>query len=321
VVSLAVFALLGCLLLAAFCSLMEIGVVSVNRLRLQHLVRRRVPGAATVRYFLEHSDRLLGTTLVGTDLAHVGASVLAAWLGSRLAGAWGAAAAGVVLLAVVLLVCEYIPKAWVQASPATRVLPFAPAMKALAFVLWPAVKAINGAMRLAGLAASEREEAENLLVSREELRFLAEEGVASGVLTAHERKMIHGVFELPGKTVRSIMTPREKMITVRADATTGELLEMARKHDVNRFPVFDERKKAFSGVVFVFDVLRDPDAEGRTVLDYMHEAATVAEDLSVDHLLPRMRVTKQELFLVTDWRLEIVGLVTLEDVVEEIVGV
>ena len=320
-VSLAVFALAGCLALAAFCSLMEIGVVSINRLRLQHLVRRRVPGAKTVRDFLDHSDRLLGTTLLGTDIAHVAASVIAAWLGRRVAGAWGAAAAGVLHLAFVLLFCEYIPKAWVQASPATRVLPFAAGMRSLAFVLWPFVRMLNGAMRLMGLTAGETEEAENLLVSREDLRFLAEEGVASGVLTAHERKMIHGVFELPGKTVMSIMTPLDKMITVRADATAEELLEMARKHDVNRFPVYDEKKKAFTAVVFVFDVLGDPDAAGKKVRDYMHDATKVAGWLSVDHLLPRMRVTKQEMFLVTDWRFEVIGLVTLEDVVGEIVGV
>jgi CBS domain containing-hemolysin-like protein len=321
VVSLAIFALAGFLALAAFCSIMEIGVVSINRLRLQHLVRRRVPGAQTVRDFLLHSDRLLGTTLLGTDIAHVAASVLAAWLGRRAAGAWGAAAAGVLLLAFILLFCEYIPKAWVQASPATRVLPFAAGMRALAFVLWPFVRMLNGAMRLLGMTTGETEEAENLLVSREELRFLAEEGVASGVLTAHERKMIHGVFELPGKTVRSIMTPREKMVSVRADAAADELLEMARAHDVNRFPVYDARRKTFAGVVFVFDVLRDAEAAGKPVRGYLREALKVPATLSVDHLLPRMRVAKQEMALVTDSREEVVGLVTLEDVVEEIVGV
>ena len=132
--------------------------------------------------------------------------------------------------------------------------------------------------------------------------------------------MIHGVFDLTHKTCGTLMTPREKMAFVPADATPDDILALARTREFNRLPVYDPAQKSFVGVVHVFDVLADDAPGGKTAADYMRPPQLVAAYLPVDHLLPRMRVTRLPLFLVTDDRYEVIGLITLEDVLREVTG-
>jgi len=309
-----------CLVGSAFFAGMETGIISINRLRLQHLVRRQVPGARTIRHFLTHSDLLLGTTLIGTNLLHVVSAVLAASIGQQLFGGLGAALAGVVLVLIILVFCEYIPKAWFQAAPARRTLPFAGMLHATAVVLRPFSFIITTLARWTMPQRDNKRVGDKMLVNREELLHLAREGAKSGVLTTHESEMIHGVFDLTHKTCGSLMTARDKMATVPSTATPEEVLALARTSEFNRLPVYDAEQKAFVGIVHIFDLLSDDAPDGKTAADYMRPTQLVAGYLPVDHLLPRMRVTRLPLFLVTDERYEVIGLITLEDVLQEITG-
>ncbi|MGD9612029.1 MAG: CBS domain-containing protein, partial [Kiritimatiellia bacterium] len=122
------------------------------------------------------------------------------------------------------------------------------------------------------------------------------------------------------KTCDVLMTPRDKMAVVPSTATPEEVLALARVREFNRLPVYDPAQKSFVGVVHVFDLLADDAPAGKTAADYMRPPQLVASYLPVDHLLPRMRVTRLPLFLVTDDRYEVIGLITLEDVLREITG-
>ncbi|MBR6021264.1 MAG: DUF21 domain-containing protein [Kiritimatiellae bacterium] len=318
---LATILLLCCLLGAAFAAGIETGLVSLNRLRLQHQLRRRVPGARTVRWFLAHPGMLLSTTLIATNLLYVAAAVLAAAIGNALAGPAGSAAAGVLLTLVVLVCCEYLPKSWFQASPSTRVLPFAPLLRVVAVLLAPLSIPVNAILRLLTRQPASDPDADRLLVSREELLTLAREGVQSGVLTPAETEMIRGVFALTHKTCVDLMVPRDRIVSVPATATVPEFLALARAHDFSRYPLYDPATRSWTGVVHVLDVLADPSpAPTQTVSDYAHPPQLVAGNTPADHLLPRMRVTNSPLFLVTDSRYEVIGLITLEDVLTEITG-
>ena len=319
-IALQLILLLACLAGSAFFAGIETGIISINRLRLQHLVRRQVPGAQIIRNFLAHPDRLLGTTLIATNLLHVIKAVLAASIGFQLYGPAGSAAAGFLLLLVMLVFAEYIPKAWFQAAPARRVLPFARLLQGCAWLLAPLTALVNTLLRWAMPRGAGRQVESKMLVTREELLHLAREGARSGVLTPQESEMIHGVFDLTHKTCGTLMTPRDKMASVRVNATSDEILQLARQREFNRMVVFDPAQKTFVGVVHVFDVLADDAPDGKTAADYMRPPQLVASYLPVDHLLPRMRVTRLPLFLVTDDRYEVIGLITLEDVLREVTG-
>jgi putative hemolysin len=309
-----------CLCGGAFFAGMETGIISINRLRLQHLVRRQVPGAQIIRHFLAHSDLLLGTTLIGTNLCYVVSAVLAASIGHRLFGGAGAAGAGALLVVTVLVFCEYIPKAWFRAAPARRTFPLARFLRAASWILRPLSFIVNMVIRGILPRRDAKRVEDKMLVTREELLHLAREGAQSGVLTPHESEMIHGVFELTHKTCATLMTPRDKMAVVPASATPEEILALARTREFNRLPVYDAAQKSFVGIVHIFDLLADDAPAGKTAADYMRPPQLVASYLPVDHLLPRMRVTRLPLFLVTDDRYEVIGLITLEDVLREVTG-
>lgn len=308
-----------CLLGAAFFSGIETGLVALNRLRLHHLVRRKVSGAETLQSFVQDPDRLLGTTLVGTNLCITAASTLAVLVGEHWAGNAGATLATAVMTFVILVFAEYVPKAWFQAFPARRSLPLASLLKVSRWALSPLSVPLMFFVRLL-IPVRAHPELREPRITRDEILHLVTEGRASGMLTPAEHKMIHEVIALQTKTCRQIMTPRDRMVFVKTTSTASEIIELARKVEYNRYPVYDEEKKKFVGILHIFDPLADPEAAKKKAADYMRPAQFVGDYLPVDHILPRMRVTQQPMMLVTDDRFEVIGLVTQENVLDEVVG-
>lgn len=306
------------LLMTAFFAGIETGLISINRLRLRHLVRRKVPGANILQSFLQRPDDLLGTTLVGLNIGTTVAAVLLTSIGMHLFGAPGGVAADVVITLLILVLGEYIPKAWFQSFPAMRCLPFARLLDWSRTLLTPLRVPLMGVVKLFLPRAVVEKAAP--FVTREELFHLATEGQTSGVLTAQEHRMIHSVFELKMKTCREVMTPREKIIHVAADTPVEQLLELVRAKNMSRLPVYDEAKRQFIGIVNSFDVLCDDSPAGKTARAYMRPPQLVTDYTPVDHVLPRMRITRQPVVLVVDERMEVIGLVTLADVLDEILG-
>lgn len=310
--------ILLCVVTTAFFAGIETGLISINRLRLRHLVRRKVAGAETLQRFLQRPDDLLGTTLVGLNVTTTIAAVLATSIGLRLAGAPGEFAADIIMTLVILVAGEYIPKAWFQSFPAMRCLPFARLLEWSRLLLTPLRVPLMGVVKLfLPRSATDKNEP---FITREELFHLTTEGQTSGVLTNQEHRMIHSVFELKTKTCREVMTPRDRIIYVAADTPVEQILAVARSKEVSRLPVRDEQKHTFIGVVNVFDMLCDVEPARKTARAYMRPPQLVADHTPVDHILPRMRVTRQPMVLVVDERMEVIGLVTLADVLDEIIG-
>ncbi len=311
--------LLVCLVTGWFFAGIETGLISINRLRLRHLVRRKVPGADILQGFLRNPDRLLGTTLVGTNVSYQVASVMAAGIGYRLYGPRGAAAAGVIMALVILTFCEYFSKAWFQSFPAHRSLPFAPLLNFARVVLSPLSRPLMYVVKHL-VPVKTKDDGLQPFITREEIVHLASEGKASGILTPAEHRMIHEVIQLKTISCREIMTPREKMVWVEHTLPVPDLLEQARQKEVNRFPVYDSSTKTFVGIVHIFDILACTDCEGKQAKDFMRPPQMVADHTPVDHVLPRMRVTRQHMVLVVNDRYDVIGLITLEDVLQEVVG-
>lgn len=311
-----------CLLGSWFFSGIETGLISINRLRLRHFIRRKIPGATTLQHFLDHPDELLGTTLVGNNIVNTVLAVMAASIGTRWLGASGAWVSSALATVIILVFCEYFPKAWFQSFPAKRCLPFARVLWFIRGVLRPLGIVLMTVVRYVVPGPPKPvDDGAQPAITREELLHLTREGRESGVFTAEEVRMIDGVMDLKAITCEEIMIPRDKMLYVHHDTSVDDIKLFARAREFNNFPVLHKERKEFVGIVYIFDVLADENPAGKTAQDYMRPPQLVSRGTPVDHVLPRMRVTRQPMVLVTDdERKNVIGLVTLELVVAEFVG-
>lgn len=312
--------LVVCLLGSALYSGMETGVVSINRIRLQHLVRAKRRGADIIQRFLDQPDHLLGTTLVGTNLCNVVVSVVAASIFVQLLGGSGLWVASVTSTVVLLIFGEYLPKAWFRSYPAYRVIPFARILQWSGYLFYPLSMGIMWVARALIPGHTGDAERANPFITREELQYLAREGEKTGALSSEERRMMQGVLELTRKTCADIMIPRDRMVVIHPNTPADEVLEIARRKQISRLPIYDEQSGTFTGFVHILDVLISNHRAGKAARDYARPPQYVAADSRADHVLPRMRLTRQPLALVQDEREQVIGLVSIEDVLEEIVG-
>lgn len=306
------------LVLHAFFAGIETGIISIHRLRLRHYVRKGSRRARVLETFVENFDRLLGTTLIGTNLCVVMNSVLAASL-ALMTGIPGAQASSSFIISIIVIVCcEYLPKAWFQARPIDRCQRFATALLTAEWILRPFSVVVIAMAKM--LSPGERTfYRPAAVISRDDLKILAREGEIDGVLSSKERFMIHRVIELSSTPVASIMTPREEMITVQADMPLAKLYQIARETGLTRFPV-QNAEGQFTGIVNVWYILSlaGPQGEGK-IADYTRPLKTIAAETKVDGVLPIMRRSRQPMCLVKKAD-NIVGVVTTEDVLRVIVG-
>lgn len=310
-----------CMGFGAFFAGMETGIVSLNRLRLRHLVRRRVHAAMRIDRMLRQPEILLGTTLVGTNLCYVIISVFSTrlavqWLGIT-AGPWVASA---VMTLVILVACEYLPKAWFQSYPARRVLPLAGVLHLVARLLTPISWTLHQVVRLLLPGGRHAPAEDAAFITREELIHLAGEGARTGTLTREEGRMIRRVFSLGSRTCGDLMIPVERVVTIAAEADWGRIRELAARHGFSRYPVRGAAQEGFTGILHLRDVLRLPDPAGQQARTLMRPPQYVPAHMPVDHVLPRMRATGSPMMLVTDAAFRVVGIITMEEVLAEIVG-
>jgi putative hemolysin len=303
---------------SAIFSGMETAVISTNPIRLRHLIRKKVRGVAQMGYLLHNPEHFLGTVLIGNNLCNVIASVTAASLAVELLGQAGTWVSSILMTITLLICCEYLPKAWFQSNPSPRGRHFAPLLVLLSRILYPAVRLLMLICRI--LFPVAKKTTTNHIITKEDLAHLTLETERTGALSISEREMIQGVFDLDRKTCAAIMTPRSQMITVSADTPRRELLELARECRHNRYPVYRDSPDNIVGIINVFDVAIDRLAEEAPITRYMRPPQFVPATTPTDNLLPRMRLTRQPMALVLDNNSALIGLVTIEDVVEEIIG-
>jgi len=321
-VNLDVLVIALCMVGAAFFSGVETGVISLHRLRLRHFVKRGDRRAHILQGFLDNPDRLLGTTLAGTNICVVVTAVLAANLAAdNKWGAWGQVGSTTLVTVALLIFSEYLPKAWFHSKPLDRCLRVAPVLLAAEVILKPLSAGIIWLTRwlVPGPAASISKS--DPFLTKDELKILAGQGEKDGVLTASERAMIARVFELSGRRARDIMVPRAKMALVYADTSIVEFLQVARTHRFTRIPVLDRATDRFIGTVSVFAVAAaDSDGRGKSLAGFVRPPLLTPENTPVDDILPRMRRLRQPVSLVVDQKGEVTGLLTVEDILKEIVG-
>jgi putative hemolysin len=311
------------LMLAAFFSAGEAALFGLPRLRLRRLARHGA-GTGLFRQVLDKPHRVLVGILLGNTLAGVAATALAALLLHRLAGERltlaGLVAIQVLATSFVLLVfCELTPKTYALEHGERFALALAPGLRLSGSLLKPFVRVLEALSR--GTARLFRGPP-TASAAVEDLKRLIEEGERRGSLTPDEGRLFAGAFRLHTRTAADIMTPRADLVVAPADARLSEIVELINLSRHSRIPIYEGALGRFVGVAESRDLLpfRLGEGEERTAREAARPPFYVPAGLLAEVLLRQMQRERVRLVVVGTEGREALGIVTIEDILEEVVG-
>ena len=275
-----VFFLLAALLaLSASLSAAEAAILSINKVRLRHLVEQGHPGAKTAFGLLVQLDHLISTLLLANNLVNVGLSVLGSWMLVKLVGEeYGLLLATPVVAGVLVLLCEVTPKLFASTHAEAVVFALAGPLEILMRVLYrPAaffVWAGQAILRALWIPTRRR----SPLVTEEEIKVMIQMGREAGVLAEHELRLLHRIFEFSDSTVNEIMIPREQIAGVPLGAKADQVLDVLIEEGHSRIPVYRDSLDQVAGVIYARDILATIRHGGLFVLaDLIRPIAVVRE--------------------------------------------
>ncbi len=323
-------------LLEGFFVAAEIALVSIRRSRVDQLVEEERPGARRVRRLLNEPGRFLAVSQLGLTVIGFFASAYAAVnLADQMTGlltGFGldpGTAEGLSLLIVTVLLAlftivfaELVPKTLALAHAERYAIALSLPIEVLARALSPVIAALTGVTNwIAGLLGAKV--SDEVQITAEELRLIVERGGEQGVLEAEEEQMINAVIELGTRRVHEVMVPRTSMVTLPHDATMGDVVDSIMTEGHSRIPVFEDTVDEIIGIIYAKDLLPflkagapDPPA----LRSLLRTPVLVPESMTVDDLLHELQRRKVHIAIVLDEYGGTAGLVTIEDLLEEIVG-
>jgi Mg2+/Co2+ transporter CorB len=320
----ALFSILAALiLLSGFFSSAETGMMSLNRYRLKHLLNNNHRGAKRASKLLERPDRLIGLILIGNNLVNILASAIATVIAIRLWGTSGIFIATITLTLVILIFAEITPKTIAALHPEKVAFPASwillPLLKIMLPVVWLINRVTNGLLRLLGVDPSKRTD-EN--VSSEELRTIVME--AGQLIPTQHRGMLLNILDLEEVTVDDIMVPRSEVYGIDLDDSDEEILRIIQGSSHTRLPVWREDINDIVGVLHMRNIsriLNTPQGFDRSALEReIDKPYFIPESTPLHTQLLNFQNKKHRLAVVVDEYGEVMGLVALEDILEEIVG-
>ncbi len=317
------FIILGVLiLLSAYFSSSETGMMSINRYRLKHLENEGHAGAQRVQKLLQRPDRLIGLILIGNNLVNVFASIIAAQICVRLFGDLGVAIAGVALTIILLIFAEVTPKTLAALHPEKISFPSSLILSPLLFVFMPVVVALNWITN--GILALFKISPQNVngdTLSQEELRTVVYE--AGNMIPKKHQEMLVGILDLEKVTAEDIMVPRSDIMAIDINDEWKDIQKQLVNAQHTRVLLYRDSIDDAVGFVHVRDALRLLSKDQFTKASLLRAVRKIyftPESTPLHTLMYKFQAAKERIGLVVDEYGDIQGLVTLEDILEEIIG-
>ncbi len=310
------------LLCSAFFSLSEMALVGLSKLRLRHMVGQKVRNAATLDRLVKRIDDVIASLVVANNfvqsaVSSIGAALCIRWIGPE----WGVLLATFLIGALILFFGEVTPKVLALRRTDRVALWAAPVLRVFLVVMGPTarifISATNRLLRLFGVEPGTR----SPLITAEEIKIMIEVGKEQGVLGEDERTLLHRIFEFGDLKVADVMVPREKMVMVKEGATHEEVLTLLTEQGHSRIPVYRETPDKVIGIIYAQEMLHIWREGWLIVLhDLIHPPFEVPPDRRVSDLLREFQKRHLQIAIVVDSAGKCLGMVTLEDLIEEIVG-
>ncbi len=312
------------LILCGIASAAETAFTSISRIKLKNLVEEGDKKAAEIERLLSEPNKFLSTILIVNSVAVILASSLATILSLRFSSTYGELISSVLISVVVLIFCEITPKTAAVQNPLRWARTLIGPVKGTAWLLRPVVITLGAITTFLVRLLGGQVKHNGPFVTEEELRLLVTVGEEEGVLEEDETDMIHSIFEFADTTVREVMVPRIDMVTLDSNATVTQAVDLALQGGFSRIPVYEESVgiDEIIGVLYTKDMLKQLREGHNTfpIRDLVRPAYFVPETKKLDDLLREIRQRRIHMVMVVDEYGSVAGLVTIEDLVEEIVG-
>ena len=305
-------------LLSGFFSSAETALSTANRVKLRALEEEGNRRAATANKVLDNYSKMLSTILIGNNIVNLSASALATTLALRIHLAVGIATG--ILTVVVLLCGEIVPKTWARICSEKLALAYSGVIFRLMQLLTPVIfiidKMANLFLHMLGIDPNQKANT----MTENELKTYVDVSHEDGVIESEEKEMIYNVFDFSDSMARDIMIPRINMVTVSEDASYEDVLAVFRESMYTRLPVYKEEKDNIIGLINIKDFILNSEQSSFRVENILRDAHYTYEFKKVPDLMYEMREKTANVAFVLNEYGAAVGMITLEDVLEEIVG-
>lgn len=308
------------LALSAFFSSSETALTTVNKIRIRTLAEAGDSKAIILSKVIEQQGKMLSAILIGNNIVNLTASSLMTTLTISLLGSKAVGAATGILTLLILVFGEITPKTLSTISAESIALSNAKVIYGLMVVLTPVIYVVNQLSLAVLLLMRVDPNAKRDTITEDELRTIVEVSHEEGVIESEEKKMINNVFDFGDSVAKDVMVPRIDMTMVDVNASYDELIDIFREEKYTRIPVYEENTDNVIGIVNMKDLLLIDDRQQFHIRDYLREPLYTYEYKKTAELMVEMRQTFNNIVIVLDEYGATAGLITLEDMLEEIVG-
>jgi CBS domain containing-hemolysin-like protein len=308
------------ILLSAFFSSAETAFDTINKIRVKTLLEDGNKRAETILKLLDNSEKMLSAILIGNNLVNLSACALTTFLAINLWGNVGVGIAIGIITLFILIFGEIVPKTFASFYTESIALTYAKIIYAWMILLTPIIFIVNKlsfvVLKIFKIDASIKSD----LITEIELRTIVEASHEDGVIESEERKMINNVFDFGDSQAKDIMIPRIDMVFVDVDSTYSELIEIYKEEKFTRLPVYEDTTDNVIGIINVKDLLLYDPQMPFNIRNFLRDPYFTYEYKKTSELLMEMRKSSINFAIVLDEYGATAGLVTLEDLLEEIVG-
>lgn len=306
--------------LSGFFSGLEVALVGVRKSKVVQMLNEGAKGSKALHKLKSNPGWMMSSVNLGNNLVNVGASALATSVAIRMFDDQGLGIAVGVMTLLILVFGEITPKTYCNANSTKIALRFAPILLGFSYALWPVVKFFEvitrGVVRLTGSSYTPPP------ITEEDIKGVIDQGMEEQAIEREEREMVHGALKFDDTVIRSVMTPRTKMFALNSKMLLFEALPQINQSGHSRIPIYGTTSDDIVGFVHVRDVLKELERDNKmaTLEQISREAVFASQEKMVSALLREMKGRKTHMAIVVDEHGGVEGLVTLEDLLEEIVG-
>lgn len=313
---------LGILIAAsAFFSASETALMSLSEIDIRGLIEKKIPRADILKELMMDVDRILSVLLIGNNLVAIGASSIATILATNKLGSAGAGIATGILTVILLIFGEITPKSFSAQNNIKVALRVCMPIKHIAIVLEPVVFVLSKITGFLIKLMGGNTTSNKGIITENELKLMMDVGQEQGVLEKEEHQMISNVFQFGELPVKDIMTPRVNTIGIDINTSYEELIQIHKREHFSRFPVYESSIDNIIGIIYIKDVYIYHDSDKIfEIKDYVRKTLFVPENKKSDIVLNEMRTNKVSMAIVIDEYGGCAGVVTIEDLVEAVVG-